>query len=222
MSAPSRASTVTTAAIRGEPGTTISRSTAYANVTPAGITVGLGGTVSHCAARANTSAAVSSVGISGGEGSTIIACTAEGNLSTAATLTGRTGGGIIGSVMSVFDCTVMRNVGDGIFVTGNCHVRGNTCITNGNPTGDAAGIHANSFGNRIEGNTVANNDRGVDVDVAGNFIVRNTARTNTSNYEIIAGNFVGAIVLPPPSAAISGSTGGAGVGSTDPWANFSL
>ena len=35
------------------------------------------------------------------------------------------------------------------------------------------------------------------------------------------GNNVGVIVIPPASIAISGSTGGAGVGSTDPWANFS-
>ena len=51
---------------------------------------------------------------------------------------------------------------------------------------------------------------------------RNSASGNTTNYDIVAFNQVGVIVVPPNSVAISGSTGGAGVGSTDPWANFSF
>ena len=51
----------------------------------------------------------------------------------------------------------------------------------------------------------------------------NTAATNTTNnYDIVANNKVGTIVSAPNSVAITGSTGGAGVGSTDPWANFSF
>ena len=73
---------------------------------------------------------------------------------------------------------------------------------------------------RIEGNNVMGNDRGIDVDQLGNFIVRNTASANTVNYDIVANNKVGVIVSAPNSGAISGSTGGSGVGSTDPWANF--
>jgi hypothetical protein len=52
--------------------------------------------------------------------------------------------------------------------------------------------------------------------------VRNTASDNTTNYVIVASNKVGFIVSAPNSGAISGSTGGSGVGSTDPWANFSF
>ena len=218
-----RGSTATTSALRGEMGSTISRCTAFGNDTPAGIAAVQGSTVSHCSAKANTSTAAISAGFSIDQGCTIIGCTADGNLSTAATLAGGNGAGFrTGNGTSVFDCIAQGNVGDGILVASGCHVRGNTCTSNGSGTGDGAGIHATNASNRIEGNAVSGNDRGVDVDVGGNFIVRNTASGNTSNYELFAGNAVGPIVATPPSAAISGATGGAGVGSTDPWANFSF
>ena len=66
------------------------------------------------------------------------------------------------------------------------------------------------------------NDRGIDVDFGGNLIVRNSASGNTTDYEISTHNKVGVIVSGPNSGAISGSTGGAGVGPTAPWANFSF
>jgi hypothetical protein len=59
------------------------------------------------------------------------------------------------------------------------------------------------------------------VSAAGNFIIGNTCTGNTSNYEIVANNVVGPIIASPLSVAISGSTGGAGTGTTNPWANFS-
>lgn len=66
------------------------------------------------------------------------------------------------------------------------------------------------------------NEHGISVDAIGNFIVRNSASGNYENYVIVASNKVGTIVLVPNSGAISGSAGGAGVGSTDPWSNFSF
>ena len=66
-----------------------------------------------------------------------------------------------------------------------------------------------SAGNRIEGNNVIDSDRGIDVDVTGNIIIKNTARGNTTNY-IVAGNTVG------PILGISDP-----IVSTNPWANFS-
>jgi len=63
-------------------------------------------------------------------------------------------------------------------------------------------------GNRIEGNNCTDNDRGIDVDVSTNLIVRNTCSGNTTNYEIVAGNAVGTITNTP-----------VGVG---PWDNFEL
>ncbi|RMD61792.1 MAG: hypothetical protein D6824_07625, partial [Planctomycetota bacterium] len=104
----------------------------------------------------------------------------------------------------------------------NSLILNNICLSNGVGASDGAGVHATGLGSRIEGNTVAANDRGIDVDATNNFIVRNTARANTLNYDIVAGNHVGVIILAPSSGAVSGATGGTGVGATDPWANFSL
>ncbi len=63
---------------------------------------------------------------------------------------------------------------------------------------------------------------GLRVDQGFNLILRNSASGGAPNYEISANNRVGPIVLAPLSPAISGTTGGSGVGSTDPWANFSF
>ena len=99
---------------------------------------------------------------------------------------------------------------------------GNNCYNNG-PTVplDGAGIHATGNNNRIEGNNAAFGDRGIDVDGIDNLIIRNSVSVSTVNYSIAANNKVGVIVAAPNSGAISGSTGGTGVGTTDPWANFS-
>ena len=61
------------------------------------------------------------------------------------------------------------------------------------------------------------------VAVDSSFIVRNVSATNgLLNYVIVANNFVGSIVVPTNSGAISGNTAVAGtLGTTDPWANFS-
>ena len=70
---------------------------------------------------------------------------------------------------------------------------------------------------------MTDNDTGIDVDIAGNVIIRNSASGNTTNnYDIVAGNKVGTIVLAPDSVAITGDTGGAGVGTTNPWSNLSF
>ena len=42
-----------------------------------------------------------------------------------------------------------------------------------------------------------------------------------ADYVIVAGNKVGPIISPPNSVAIPGGPA-AGVGTTDPWANFSF
>jgi len=63
---------------------------------------------------------------------------------------------------------------------------------------------------------VSDSDRGIEVESAGNLIIRNRAAGNSMNFVISANNKVGVIVAAPNSRAISGSTGGADVGSTDP------
>ena len=89
--------------------------------------------------------------------------------------------------------------------------------------GDGAGIHSTSTDNRIESNTAIYNERNIAVDGGYNLIIRNSAileGSTGSNYVISVNNKVGGIVIPPNSPVISGNSGGAGVGSTDPWANF--
>jgi parallel beta-helix repeat protein len=197
---------------------------ADANQGQYGISVGEESIVTHCTARGNTSTLTFSAGINAFQNSSVIGCSVSENSSTAGILTGSTGVGIsVAGGSAVRDCQVRQNVGDGIRVSGSdCMVTGNLVSGNGVPTGDAAGIHLLFLNCRVEGNTVTGNDRGIDVDQAENFIARNTARDNTTNYDISANNSVGTIVQSPNSAAISGLSGGAGVGSTDPWANFSF
>ncbi|MHC4618138.1 MAG: right-handed parallel beta-helix repeat-containing protein [Planctomycetota bacterium] len=110
--------------------------------------------------------------------------------------------------------TVTENNGNGIHVQSNCKVVANTCCANGR-YGDGAGIHATSRNNRIQANNLLHNDRGVDVDGAGNIIVKNTASDNTPNYEILPGNAYGPIVDVNGVGDIS-ATADAG----HPWANF--
>jgi parallel beta-helix repeat protein len=117
--------------------------------------------------------------------------------------------------------TAALNKADGIEVGSDCLVAFNNCDSNGNAGGDGAGIHATGADNRIDSNNVTDSDRGIDVDGSGNLIIRNSASGNGTYYDIVANNKVGVIVQAPNSAAISGQTGGAGVGTTDPWANIS-
>ena len=110
----------------------------------------------------------------------------------------------------ISDCTATYNTGDGIIFTEDNRIVDNQCFHNGY-NGDGAGIHATQDNNRIEGNNVTNNDRGIDVDMAGNFIVRNTASENTINYDVTGVQTIGPIIT---------ATGT--ITSTNPWANFSF
>jgi parallel beta-helix repeat protein len=98
----------------------------------------------------------------------------------------------------------------------------NACSVNGNG-GDGANIHVTSTDNRIEGNSCTGADRGVDVDAAGNIIVRNTCSGNTINWDIVANNYYGPIVdrTGVVAAAVTGSSAASTLGSADANANFS-
>jgi hypothetical protein len=193
-----------------------------------GINSGASVIISGCVAYNNQS-----IGIYSGAGATISGCVAYQNQldgiysQSGATISGcsayqNQGIGIYGGdAGTVSGCSTTLNKGDGIRVGTACVVTNNSCRSNGS-AGDGAGIRAESSQNRIESNNVTFNTRGVDVNSAGNFIVRNSASLNGTNYDIVANNKVGVVVAAPDSGVISGSTGGAGVGSTDPWANFSF
>lgn len=124
---------------------------------------------------------------------------------------------------SVLDCNVRANTLDGIRCYSWSLIRGNLCTDNGLAAGDGAGIHATNIKNRIEDNTCSGAERGIDVDMTGNLIVRNTCSMNSSaNWDIAANNICGPILdrTAPGSAAISGNSGASSTGTTDPNANF--
>lgn len=73
--------------------------------------------------------------------------------------------------------------------------------------------------NAVHGNTVTDCDVGIEAAAGGNAIYANALSTNTSHFVLVAGNRVGPIVTGTLSPAINGSTGGSGMGSTDPFAN---
>ena len=139
-------------------------------------------------------------GISVGGSSTVSNCNASGN----------TGIGIIASAGSaVTGCTASGNTGDGIQVDNLARVEGNTCQGNGAGGGDGAGVHATGRINRIDGNMSTQNDRGIDIDAGGNFVVRNDSSNNTTNYDVVAGNTNANVETPGPNFVL-----------TRPWANF--
>ncbi len=152
-----------------------------------GILLGIGGAAGSCTAQFN-----GDNGFAANPGSTLNQCTASANR----------GHGIqAGSDCTINGCTAWGNVADGIWVSPDCHIRDNTCNNNGAGFGgDGAGIHATSSDNRIDGNNVTGNDRGIDVEATGNLIVRNSASGNSTNYNIVAGNSVGTIVVSPAGA----------------------
>jgi len=173
-----------------------------------GISIGGGCTITGCSAYLNNGS-----GISTGSGCTITGCSAYSNF----------GDGIsANSTTTISNCTARINTLDGIRVFSDCLILANMCSANGNG-GDGAGIHATGSDNRIEGNNCTDNDRGIDVDVAGNFIIKNTCSGNTINWTIAANNVVGPILdrTAPASAAISGNSAPDSTGSTHPNANFS-
>jgi parallel beta-helix repeat protein len=212
--------------IRAGVGSTLANCTASDNDVEYGIHADDRSTLSNCTGSLNTSGAVDSYGISAGAQCTVSQCTASGNLNSNGTPVGSTGGGIVaGNGSTVHNCTATGNKGDGIRVFNDARVVGNSCDSNGFPagTGDGAGIHASSSDNRIEGNNVTDNTRGIDVDSTGNLIIKNSAAGNSSNYEIAANNIYGSIVdrVGVLTIAVSGNSAGSSAGTTDPWANFS-
>jgi parallel beta-helix repeat protein len=111
---------------------------------------------------------------------------------------------------------------DGINCPASCTIRGNTCVQNG-AGGDGAGIHATLTDNRIEDNNCDLADRGVDVDSAGNIIIRNSCSGNTTNWVIAVNNYYGPIIdrTGVVIAAVNGAAAASTLASADANANFS-
>lgn len=217
-----------------------------------GFSLGSDTTVRDCAARYNTNTGFSF-------GAALVRCTSTGNLN------GFVGAGVYESCAAddnqvngfyltgssvVSGCQADRNGQHGIAVIGpGSRVAGNTCTNSGMATGvsDGAGIFVGdgARNSTLEGNTCADNERGMTVQathcrieanhladntaigllVTGqyNIIIRNTARNTAGvNWNIVAGNRGGVFVGPPLGGSVIGASGGAGSGTTDPFANLSF
>jgi hypothetical protein len=147
-------------------------------------------TVTRCRVRENGGDGIRA------DGGTVIGCMAQRN----------TGEGVhVESGGAVLDSLAVLNRSHGVTAHGGSQLRGNICIRNG-WGGAAAGVYVSHDGNRVEGNHVIGSDRGIEVDGLNNVIVRNSATSNTTNYDIVAGNAVG----PNGTAATAAS----------PWANI--
>jgi hypothetical protein len=111
--------------------------------------------------------------------------------------------------------------GDGIHAASRCRVTDCTAINN-----DGAGVRLDdpsatiSVHSSVKGLFARNNAFGIVCADTGCTITGNRCTNNTTNYSIVVNNYVGPIVSPPVSSAINGSSGGAGLGTTDPSANF--
>jgi len=194
-----------------------------------GVATGQGSTITGCTTSRNTGN-----GILTGDGCTITGCTAQvntlngiaagnGNTITGCTASYNTASGITTNGSMIAGCTTAYNTNNGIRVESGCVVLANTCFSNGSGSGVGAGILAAGSDNRIEGNNCTGADRGIDVDGAGNIIIKNTCSGNTTaNWDIVANNVVGPILdrAAPASASILGNSAPSSLGTTDPNANF--
>jgi len=176
--------------IYADVGVTISRCTVSQNH-EIGIYAGSGSTVNDCSSRTN------GVGFLLGSESVICGSTALNNTSDGI----QTSYGCL-----IKNCSMGANGDDGIQVSSECHIENNQSDYNVS----GAGIHALGEDNRIDGNSLTDNQIGLRADMSGNLIIRNSASGNDTNYVMAAGNRVGGIVN------VSG-----GFTNTNPWVNFS-
>lgn len=165
----------------------------------------------NCVIRGSTASANGGDGIYASQGDcTVVDCTTNSNTAN--------GIYVIGSSM-VSSCLSNTNGLAGIRVGSHCSILNNNCAANGQDAAGDAGIHVIGSRNRIEGNNCTNADFGIQVDNSPNIIVRNTCNSNTTNWQVIAGNRC-LVVQGVLAGAISGNAGGVSPGSTDPNANF--
>ena len=182
--------------------------TAYTNG-GAGIDMGASSVLTASASNQNTGN-----GITTSFGCVVRDCTATNNI----------GNGIaVGDGSRVESCVSRNNTGNGISAASGCSIINNTCTLNGFGVANGAGILATGGDNRIEGNNSVGADRGIDVDGAGNIIIRNTCSGNATNWTIVANNYYGPIIdrVGVGAAAVSGNSAPDSIGSTHPNANFS-
>ena len=208
--------------ILADSGTTLRDCASRADHGLAGLSVGDGSTVAGCSVADHSGGGPTSAGIAATAGCTIVDCAVSSSTTTAAPATATTGMGVsIGTGTTIERCTVRNCAGDGIRASSNDRVIGNTCHGNGN-AGNGSAIHVDGSANRVEDNQGTGSPAGLRVAAPGNVIVRNTARSNTTNFSILAGNQYGPIIdlTAGGGAAVSGNSAPGVLTSADPWANF--
>jgi parallel beta-helix repeat protein len=182
--------------------------TAYLNGID-GIIGGINSMVSDCVSYDNTDE-----GFTIGSSGTITGCKASTN----------GGSGIsLQSNASAINCSSHINNLHGISAVARCYIFGNTCVRNGANVNIGSGIYVSGDTCRIEGNNCIENDRGIEIDGAANFVIRNTCSGNdVANWDIAADNVCGPILNRSAvvSAAILGDSAGSSLGTTDANANF--
>jgi hypothetical protein len=174
-----------------------------------------------CLAYANSGTANTSGGFSLG-GAAAYDCRAEANTTTL-TATKTTGIGFWGDPGDgtlIEGCSARLNAGDGFSVTTGSTVSRCHAYNNG-----FAGVRATGQSNVIANNeAISSGSAGIAVDATLNLVYGNCVRGAGVgvNYSIVAGNRVGAIVVPATNAgAISGNSGGNAF-TTDPYANIAF
>ena len=191
--------------------------------------------IEGCSALTNGLALASTGGIRGGNaGSLILDCTSSYNtgsgfsVENGSEVSGSTSAANSGSGFSaasnctILNCNAYANAGDGIICNDDCLIRDNLASDNGYGAAFGSNIHVLGTDNRVESNNCNTGDRGIDIDLSGNVVLRNTCSGNTINWDITPGNAVAPILSATTnSSPILGATYAGSLGSTDPNANFS-
>lgn len=132
----------------------------------------------------STSVGNGGTGIIAGSGSVITSCVVSNN----------DVGISCGDSRTVANNSIRQNTTDGVTVADGRTVFGTTCDDNGAGISDGAGICVTGGDNRIEGNNCTDADRGIELHVTGNMVIRNTRSDNTINWTIAAGNHYGPLI----------------------------
>ena len=195
------------------------------NTTRYGIRVGDRAMLSDTTSLGNTfNVSLNSYGIFTGEDSMLTRVSAIGTRNTASVGIHRGAG--IGAAMgsTVRYSTAVDNAGNGIAIGREGVIEHNLIRRNGRNDNDAgaAGVYASSFRSLIRNNHIVDNTIGIRIISWPNVVIGNTLRGNGTQFDISSNNRVGEIVTVPASGAINGDSGGAGMGTTDPYANLSF
>ncbi|MCP9874371.1 right-handed parallel beta-helix repeat-containing protein [Synechococcus sp. Cruz CV-v-12] len=176
-----------------------------------GINADNGAVIAGCRAGTN-----GSNGVNAGVGARISDSTATSNSAV---------GFLVGDASSVASCTAVSNATHGISAASQCRITGNRCTFNGAGPALGAGVfvQASAVQCLIESNHCSSNDHALWISGTNNIVVRNFGGASSfENYRAVAGNRLAPVVFANTAAAMSGNTGGAALGSTDPNANFSF